>query len=63
MAVKMAAEGAVMLVVNKIRWMAAQMADCLAERMVLTKNVSAFGWMGMKEAARGDGYMAVTWVQ
>ena len=42
--------------------MAAHIADCLAERMFLAKNVSAFGWMGMKEASRGAGLMAVTWV-
>ena len=39
------------------------MADCLAERMVLTKNVSAFCWMGVNEVARGPGLMAVTWAQ
>ena len=36
------------------------MADCLAERVVLMKNVSAFGWMGVTEAARGVGLMTAT---
>ena len=49
-------------VVNKIRWMAVQVAGCLAKRMFLTKNVLAFEYMGTKKAARGAGLMAVTWV-
>ena len=33
-------------VVNKILWVAVQVADFLSKRMFLTKNVLAFGWMG-----------------
>ena len=43
--------------------MAAQMAVCLAEGMVLAKNVSAVGWMDVEKAARGDGLMVENWVQ
>ena len=43
MAVKMAAERALKMAVNYLWWMAAQMTDCLAEMMVLTKIVSAVG--------------------
>ena len=39
------------------------MAVCLAEGMVLAKNVSADGWMYVEEDARGDGLMAENWVQ
>ena len=58
----MAAERSVKQVVNKIRWMAVQVADCLAKRMFLTKNVLAFVWMGLKKASRGAGLMAPTWI-
>ena len=37
--------------------------DCLADKMVLTKIVLVVGWMGVKEAAKGDGLVAVNWVQ
>ena len=37
--------------------------DCVAARMVLTKIVSAFGWVGANEAAEGTGLMAVEWVK
>ena len=37
--------------------------DCLADKMVLTKIVLAVGWMRVKEAAKGDGLVAVNWVQ
>ena len=47
--------------VNKIRWMAVQVAGCLAKRMFLTKNVLAFGWMG-SGAVRRAGLLAVVWV-
>ena len=43
--------------------MAAWMADYLADRMVLMKVVSAFGWMVVNEAVRGAGLMAVSLVQ
>ena len=39
------------------------MADCLADRMVLTKIVLAVGWMCVKEATKGADLMAVNWVQ
>ena len=43
---------------NKILWVAVQVADFLSKRMFLTKNVLAFGWMG-SEAVRGAGWLAV----
>ena len=46
-------------VVNKILWVAVQVADFLSKRMFLTKNVLTFGWMGMGKAAREAGLMAV----
>ena len=39
------------------------MAVCLAEGMVLAKNISADGYMCVKNDARGDGLMAENWVQ
>ena len=57
-----AEEMSVKQVVNKICWMAVQVADCLARGVFLTRGVLAFGWMGMQKAARGAGLMAVTWV-
>ena len=39
--------------------MAAWVADCLADMMVLTNIVLAFGWMGVNEAAKGADLMAV----
>ena len=47
---------------NKIRWMAVQVADCLARWMFLTRNVLAFGWMVMQKSARGAGLITVAWV-
>ena len=58
----MAAERYVKQGKNKICWMAVQVAECLAKRMFLPKNVLAFGWMGMKKVARRAVLMAVTWV-
>ena len=58
----MAAERYVKQGVNKIRWMAVQVAGCLAKRMFLTNNILTFDCMGMQKAARGAGLMAVTWV-
>ena len=43
--------------------MAAQIAVCLAEGMVLAKNVSAVGWMDVEKVVSGDGLMAENWVQ
>ena len=48
-------------VVNKILWVAVQVAGFLSKRMFLTKNVLAFGWMCI-EAVRGAGLLAVVWV-
>ena len=59
---KMAVERTMGLAVCWIFWMAMWMAYCLAARMVLTKIVSAFGWVGVNEAAEGGGLMAVGWV-
>ena len=59
MAVKMTVERAMGLAVSWIFWMAAWVADCLADRMVLTNIVLAFGWMGVNEAAKGADLMAV----
>ena len=39
------------------------MADCLAERVVLTRDVLAFRWMAVTDGAGGQGLMAVTWVR
>ena len=43
--------------------MAAQIAVCLAERMVLARIVSAVGGMDVEKAERGAGLMAENWVQ
>ena len=43
--------------------MTALMADCLDERMVLTKIDLSVGGIDVKKAARGAGLMAVNWVQ
>ena len=51
----------VKLVVNMILWVAVQVADFLSKRMLLTKNVFAFGWMG-SETARRAGLLALVWV-
>ena len=59
---KMAVERAMGLDVCWICWMATWMAYCLAARMVLTKIVSAFGWVGVGEAAEGAGLVIVSWV-
>ena len=48
-------------VVNKILWVAVQVADFLSKRMFLTKNVLAFGWMG-SEALRGADLRVVFWI-
>ena len=45
-------------VVNKILWVAMQLADFLSKRRFLTKSVLAFGWMGMGKAAKEAGLMA-----
>ena len=48
-------------VVNKILWVAVQVADFMSKRMILTKNVLVFVWMG-SEAVRGAGLLAVVCV-
>ena len=57
----MAAWRSVKSAVNKILWVAVQVADFLSKRMLLTKNVFAFGWMG-SETARRAGLLALVWV-
>ena len=42
--------------------MAKWMTDRLAARMVMSKIVFLFGWVGVNEAAEGAGLMAVGWV-
>ena len=59
---KMAVERTMRLAVSWICWMATWMADCVAARIVLTKIVSAFIWVGVNEAAEGAGLMVVGWV-
>ena len=46
---------------NKILWVAVQVADFLSWRMFLIKNVLAFGWMG-SEALRGADLLVVVYV-
>ena len=46
---RMAVERTMGLAVRLICWMATWMTDCVAARMVLTKIVSAFGWVGVNE--------------
>ena len=59
MAVKMAARRAVKMAVNWVSLMAAQMAECLAERMVMMRVGSMGGYVAVKKAAKRDGLMAV----
>ena len=49
-------------VVDKILWVAVQVADFLCKMMFLTKTILVFGWMGMGKAAREAGLIAVAWV-
>ena len=46
---------------NKILWVAVQVADFLSWRMFLVKNVLAFGWMGSR-ASRGADLLVVVYV-
>ena len=57
-----AARGSVKSVVDKILWVAVQVADFLSKRMFLTKTILTCGWMGMGKAAREAGLIAVAWV-
>ena len=59
MTVKMAVERVMGLAVSWIRWMAAWVADCLADGMVLTEIVYAFDRVNVQEAAEGAGLLAV----
>ena len=56
---KMDVERTMGLGVSWICWMVTWMSNCVATRMVLTKIVSAFGWVGVKEAVKGAGLMDV----
>ena len=51
MAVKMAARRAVKMTVNWVPSMAAQITDCLAERVVLMRVGSMGGYVAVKKAA------------
>ena len=55
----MAAWRSVKSVVNKILWVAVQVADFLSKRMFLRTNVLTFGWMGTGKAAREAGLIDV----
>ena len=39
---------------NKILWVAVQVADFLSRRMFLIKNVLAYGWMGSRDLEEAD---------
>ena len=39
---------------NKILWVAVQVADFLSRRMFLTENVLAYGWMGSRALGGAD---------
>ena len=58
----MAVERTMGLAVSWICWMAVWMADCVVERVDLTKIIWAFGLTGTKEAVKGPGLMDVGWV-
>ena len=62
-AVKIGERNIARIFVTWVHQVDAQVADCLSERMVLTKIVSVVGEINVKKAAREDILMAVIRVQ
>ena len=57
----MAAWKSVKSVMNKILWVAVEVADFLSRRKFLTENVLAYGWMGSR-ALGGAAFLVVVYV-